>query len=111
LALFQVKFLLTFLRKFTYLINSLALIIQIFEMTITDGVCFFQHVMKNAFSLQMILFLDAINFTRYVFIFWHKNPAIFLDAFWSFFINTWVICFSLLSQSVYAYLPGSIFIR
>jgi hypothetical protein len=77
-------------------------------MTIADGVCFFQHVMKNAFSLQMILFLDAINFTRYVFIFWHKNPAIFLDAFWSFFINTWVICFSLLSQSVYAYLPGSI---
>lgn len=56
----------------------------------------------------MILFMDAMTITRYVFIFWQKNPAIFQNAFWNWLINMWVICFSLLSQLVYAYLPGKL---
>lgn len=56
----------------------------------------------------MILFMDVMTITRYVFIFWQKNPAIFQNAFWNWLINMWVICFSLLSQLVYAYLPGKL---
>ncbi len=71
-----------------------------------DGVCLYHQVMKNALSLQLVLFMDALLFTRYVFIFWHKNPAIFQDAFWSLFINIWVVSFSFISQLIFTFTPG-----
>jgi hypothetical protein len=54
-----------------------------------------------------MLYIDAIAITRYIFIFWKKNLAIFQDSFWSFYINFWVMSFSFLSQSVHAYIPGN----
>jgi hypothetical protein len=39
--------------------------------------------------------------TRYLFIFWLKNPAAFQDEFWSFFGNIWVTIISCIVQIVF----------
>jgi len=36
--------------------------------------------------------------TRYLFIFWIKNPAAFHEEFWSRFVNIWVVMFSWAAQ-------------
>ena len=92
-----------------FLLNQLAF--MKFKNATTDHACFSYYVLKNAFSVQLVLFWDALNISRCLFIFWHKNPAIFQDAFWSLFINIWVISFSFLSQLVYAYMPGITIIK
>jgi hypothetical protein len=44
---------------------------------------------------------------KYVSVFWLKNPFGLQDEFWSFYFNLFVVCFSLLSQSVGDFLPGA----
>ncbi len=77
----------------------------------SETLCFYQYQFKNAISLQTMLYFDAIAITRYAFIFKKKNPALFQDDFWSFYINLCVISFSFLSQSVHAFLPGDAAIK
>jgi hypothetical protein len=43
---------------------------------------------------------------RYIFIFKLKNPAAFHDDFWSYFLNIWVIGFSVISEIILYRLPG-----
>ncbi len=44
--------------------------------------------------------------TRYIFIFWLKNPAAFHNDFWSLFISMWVVAFSWVSQVVFDVMLG-----
>jgi hypothetical protein len=69
-------------------------------------VCLFQFIMKNATSLQILLFFDGIIVARYFYIFYLKNPAGFQDEFWNRFISIWVFAFSSISQAAFVYLPG-----
>jgi hypothetical protein len=57
-------------------------------------------------STQILLFFDAANIVRYLFIFRLKDPFNFQDDFWYLFVNLWVVSFSLATQFVYLYLPG-----
>ena len=68
--------------------------------------CFCQMILKNSIHLQAVLFSDAIIVVRYAFYFWLKNTSEFQDEFWCSLISMWVVCFSFLSQFVYAFLPG-----
>ena len=43
--------------------------------------CFWQHLISRAILKQALLFLDALVITRYAFIFWLKNPAVFQSDF------------------------------
>jgi len=49
--------------------------------------CIFQAVSKNILKACLTLCFDAIVLTRYVIIFWLKNPTRLHDEFWSCFIN------------------------
>ncbi len=40
---------------------------------------------------MIVLFYDAITLSRYIFIFWLKNPTAVEDSFWSLFINIWIV--------------------
>ena len=81
------------------------LIIQIFEIVcyivgpMPDFICFVQLLLRNAIPLQLLLFMNGIAITRYIFIFWLKNPAAFKDDFWSFFLNVWIVGFSLTTET------------
>jgi hypothetical protein len=72
-----------------------------------EFVCFYHLVLKNAFSLQLLIILNLIVIFRYIFIFWLKNPAAFQDEFWHFFLVIWMKGFSFISQWVIAYFPGT----
>jgi len=62
--------------------------------------CLFQLVLKNAFKLQIFLLLDASILTRYIYIFWLKNPSAVNEGFWNVFINIWIGGASLISSGV-----------
>jgi hypothetical protein len=55
---------------------------------------------------QILLLFDGMIVTRYIFIFWIKNPSRFQDNFWNFFINLWVLGFSFVYQFSWTFLPG-----
>ena len=71
-----------------------------------EYICLFQLMHKNIINVQTVLFCDAVSVTRYIFIFYLKNPADFKDEFWHTFINIWIGCFGLISQFVFVYMPG-----
>ena len=52
-----------------------------------SAVCLFAFLIKRSLSSAVLIFLNAIIATRYVFIFWLQNPAAFNDDFWHFFIK------------------------
>ena len=68
--------------------------------------CFVHLWLKNTLQMQTILFFDAANIVRYLFIFWLKDPFNFQDDFWYLFVNVWVVSFSLATQFIYLFLPG-----
>lgn len=68
--------------------------------------CFLHYVLKNTFALQQIMYADVISISRYIFIFWLKNPAMFPDDFWIKFTNIFIFSFSFFSQFAFACLPG-----
>jgi hypothetical protein len=55
---------------------------------------------------QLLLLQTSINLSRYMYIFWLKNPASFQDDFWTYFLNIWIGGFSYISQLIFSYLPG-----
>jgi hypothetical protein len=67
--------------------------------------CFITVIVKNAIKTQIVLFYDAILVTRYVFIFWIKNPGGVDDDFWCRFLSIWIVGFSTLLNYVIYSLP------
>ena len=72
-----------------------------------ESVCLIEDFLKNSAVTQMLLFMDGIVVTRYIFIFHLKNPAAFDDQFWELFVAVWIVGFSVISQFVFAVWPGS----
>ena len=62
--------------------------------------CKLSLYMKNTIAIQMMLFFNVMLFTKYLAVFWLKNPFGFQDDFWSLFINIWIPTFSHLLQFV-----------
>ena len=83
-------------------------IIQITE-TIRFGIgplpewfCFLKTILRNAYVTQVFLYFDTIALTRYLFIFWLKNPAAFNSDFWILFLNIWIRGASLIFNGVWS---------
>jgi hypothetical protein len=68
-------------------------------------ICLFLVIAKNSIKTQTVLFLDAIVITRYVFIFWLKNPGRIDDDFWCWFLSLWIIGFSHIVNFAIYFLP------
>ena len=56
--------------------------------------CFFFSFFRLTIKTNLLIFLNAIIISKYIFIFWMKNPGSLHDDFWSFFISLWTIGFS-----------------
>ena len=69
-------------------------------------VCLVVYFVKRIISTQVLICLDAIILTRYVFIFWLQNPAAFNDDFWHLFIIIWAGCFSVSFNIIRVMIPG-----
>jgi hypothetical protein len=68
--------------------------------------CHFNYFLKLVLTTQAMIFLDCMMMTRYILIFWLKNPAAFRDEFWSLYINLCVVTFSWVSQIVFDVMLG-----
>ena len=68
--------------------------------------CYYHFILKNAVSIQLLLYSDVITVLRYLFIFKLKNPSGFSEGFWTLFLNIWITAFSYLTQFVLALQPG-----
>jgi len=68
--------------------------------------CRFSYFIKLTMTMQSMLFLDMIMISRYIFIFWLKNPAGFNHEFWSTLINLWTFMATALLQFTQIFLPG-----
>ena len=69
-------------------------------------ICSIQMLIKNSLRTQYLLFYDSIALTRYIFIFWLKNPMALDHDFWSLFISCWIILASSIINFVHGFLPG-----
>jgi hypothetical protein len=67
----------------------------------SEKFCFIHLVGKSTLGWIFLLHVDAIAITRYIFIFWLKNPVAFHDNFWSQFISIWIHGFSFLAMFVW----------
>ena len=68
--------------------------------------CFWIVLLRKCVTVNIGMTMNAITATRYVFIFWLKNPAAFNDDFWCVFANVWVVLFSFVSQFPRVMAPG-----
>jgi hypothetical protein len=68
--------------------------------------CTFHTFARNVVILQVLLLQNVIIAVRYIFIFHIKNPTAMQDDYWRIFLNIWTIGFSVISQFVFAWLPG-----
>jgi hypothetical protein len=68
--------------------------------------CHVDIVFRNTFTMQGLLYLDAIIIVRYVFLFHLKNPTALKDGFWRLFLNIWTSGISLTTQIIYAFQEG-----
>lgn len=56
--------------------------------------CYIMCLIRPIIKTNALMFLNAIVVSKYIFIFWMKNPASIDDDFWSLFISLWSIGFS-----------------
>ena len=76
--------------EFTLLVSILDLARYFFFGPLPKLFCWSQVIVKSGIILKLMLLQTGLIISRYVCIFWLKNPAAFHDDFWSFFINIWV---------------------
>jgi hypothetical protein len=51
-----------------------------------DHLCYFNLYVKNVLVLFSMILFSATLVSRYISIFWRKNPLVYLDDFWCCFI-------------------------
>ena len=69
-------------------------------------VCQTNHYLRLCFTSNLYLFFGAVSITRFLFIFWLKNPAAFHDEFWILFLNFWIVIFTLIANFVFYVMLG-----
>ena len=70
------------------------------------SLCYIQTFLKVTATSVYLLLYDAIIITKYILIFWLKNPGAVNDDFWCIFINYWVCIASVLYDATRFILPG-----
>ena len=67
--------------------------------------CFFLNVFRNIFKSNMLFYFNCIAISRYIFIFWMKNPTSIDENFWATMISLSSILFSCILNTVASLLP------
>jgi hypothetical protein len=70
--------------------------------------CLFVSLVRNLIKTNGLLFLNSIIVSKYVSIFWLKNPASIEDDFWSLFVCIWSVGFSCIYNFVLGLLPRQV---
>jgi hypothetical protein len=60
---------------------------------------------RMTIASNILTFLNFIVISKYIFIFWMKNPGSVQDDFWHVFISLWTFCFSCIFSLVKMFQP------
>ena len=69
------------------IVFSLADVVLYFYRPFPEWMCYVQIIYRQVIILRLTHLFDAITISKYIFIFWLKNPLNFDDEFWCRFIN------------------------
>jgi len=67
--------------------------------------CFIFQLFRNVIALNTLLLLNTLIITKYVFIFWLKNPASVEDDFWALFMGLNIVLISVVFKFSVLFLP------
>jgi hypothetical protein len=70
-------------------------------------ICFWLVFARKIIITNIIVIVNVMMLTQYIFIFWLKNPAAFNDEFWFVYVNFWSIGFSTIYQFLRGIVPGN----
>jgi hypothetical protein len=73
---------------------------------LSHSICLVHVLLKNTTNLHVCFFVNAIAVVRYISLFVTDEISEVQEAFWSCFVTTWVVIFSMLTQMVYLNIPG-----
>lgn len=68
--------------------------------------CYLQLFFRNVYLAQQLISLNSVLLSRYIFIFYLKNPLAFQDEFWSLFVNIWIRLSTFIFHLALFQLPG-----
>jgi hypothetical protein len=66
--------------------------------------CHIKAIARPMYITQLLLYLDAMAISRYLFIFVLKNPAAFPDNFWIRYVNIWIKSACFIGNNVWSYM-------
>jgi hypothetical protein len=89
------------------LISQTTFVLRFTYGPLPSWICFCVFILRKAIIIQCFIYLNAIAVTRYILIFWLKNPAALKDEFWYLFVNLWTVLFSFMLPIVRAVVPGN----
>ena len=82
--------------------------INYFGGNFTTSFCSFVSLFRNLIKTNGLLLLNSTIVSKYVSIFWLKNPASVEDEFWSLFVCIWSVGFSCIYNFVLNSLPRQV---
>jgi len=82
-------------------------ILRYFYGPLPQPVCFVKTTLNSSIVLQIGLFITAIVFTKYIFIFHLKNPTAIDDKFWTLYITLWIRMLAYLCIITSTLMPGN----
>ena len=72
--------------------------------------CLFFQMIRFTIKSNFLTFLNAIAISKYIFIFWMKNPGSLEDDFWNLFLSLWTVGFSFILNLTRFFHPPPTFI-
>jgi hypothetical protein len=72
----------------------------------SEWMCFILWIIKGACTAAVLITINAVMLTRYIYIFHYKNPGRVDDDFWITFLSMWISGVSLISYCIWYCLPG-----
>lgn len=64
------------------------------------SLCLMFGFARMMFASNILMLFNMIMISKYIFIFWMKNPGSVMDDFWTVFIQLWTISFNAIFNTV-----------
>jgi len=70
--------------------------------------CLLKSAVRKALIFQILMILNAIIISRYIFIFILKSSSLAEENFWAFFVSVWIKFAALIINQIIFFIPGNL---
>ena len=71
-----------------------------------EFMCSIEIVLRAAFTISILILLNAILIARYIFLFHTKNPTATQHDYWTHFLSIWSLGVGIITEIVFLLMPG-----